>query len=984
MNILIRFIIILFFIITAIFPFFLNAKSCDFPNIDECYINNRDKVFFVEEENISLKNKSNLEIGSIIFSQEKLNIDMYDSKLNLNRIIPPNSKYEVNVSLNNSYFTFRNSNSIIIEELSFTNTEADKPSIFTVYGFSNVRINNITTGEGSKSVIEIKSSSSTVSLKSAKLNELYLVNGYFRIMGGNTSIDSIFNYEYKYLTSFDNDESTNEGYKDLNKGGRIEVVDKGNLTIGKIDAAQLHVVSGNVVIKGDYNIFTVDNVLSDNSDIDKDPEDTLITIEGSGMVNTIKARDLKLLGGMTIQNSGSINNINYAKNEGGDYVGDVKGTLVFEGLKIPDKDGNIKEDDPTPELTLRSVYLDKLVIKGGKVSILSKNSEINEISDPNKKGYLRIEYVSEMKSKNVQINTLDLYSTKYYIVGDFKVDNLKMGSSAEIHFDTISRLNFESLEMGSYSKIEVKSGTLDINVSKNLSVYGTMLNVDSLFLGNKEERGTLKIGVDKNLITTASSSFINGVNSTGNIELSNVNVIADIQDTSIFNLKISYSYNVLHADREIKMTDTNVTTNLPSWFDSDYRIENNEKGENLVVSVQRNKSYNELLASSSFAEDKNTQNIAKSLDKMVEDYAFTQGLSKVITSIDLKSDIDTIGKNLSSLKPIDNNVYIHDIHANASSYLDMVLQNSSYSYLKTKDNKGDILWIRNGFKKGKLNSKNFYDGNRYNIYFAMAGFDIFAVDTEQSYFQLGVAGGFNFSDIKAKSYNINSVGYNVALYSSYVSDYFILNINFMYLNTIYDTERYNISDGKVTSSNNTSEFLSNIEIGSNITLLNKISYDNTALRILGINNLLFKPTLFYSNGYIRGNKVTERGIAGFNLDSYNTTIHDTGFGALFYSTSEAISTDNKILKGYYMPFVEIKTFYRIYSVPDTKVGFIDMGSYYDIDIYGGNSDGFVTKLSLGLDYEKEAHVLGIKYSYEHGISSYNDHAFYLNYKFLLN
>ena len=998
MNILIRFIIILTFILIAVFPFFLNAKSCDFPNIDGCEVKDTNKVYQINHEDISITGNSNLEIGSIILSKETFNLSMKDSKLSLNRIIPYDTKYTLNIDLDNSSFTFRNSNSITIEKLTF-NGDIATPSVFTVQGFSNVMIDELITAPGSKSVLKIKSSLSTVNLKKANLNNVFITNGYLRVREGGTEIDSIVNVDPEDIP--EEGEETEEppvpenGYIDLNKGGRIEILEKGKLTVGDIDASQLHVINGEVNINGKYNIDLIDNLKSgseedpnyEESEEDK-KADKIINIGtgAEGMVNTIRVRDLNLKGKMSVQHTGSIENLNYVKDENGEYVGDAtKGILIYEGKKIPDKDGKIKENDPTPKLTLRNVYLDQLILNDGDISILNRDSIINNITNPTEKGTLSIEYVKNMQSTDVQINNLSLLSTSYKVANNFEVKNLKMTIGSELILAKNTPLNFESLDMGSNTKITVENnGNLDITVSKNLSVFNTMLNVNDLtFSGNADDVGTLKIAVDKNLIDEKSNKFETGISAKGSITLENTNIVADIQNTSMFNLSTAHSYNVLQADGGITWDGGVGSTNLPEWFSSRFDIDGNK----LVVNVERKLSYKQLLDKSGRIDDINTQNIAKSLDKMVsKGYFGRNGVDKVISNIDLKSDIYTIGANLASLKPIDNNIYIHDVHSNATASLDMLLQNSSYSYLKTKNTESDIIWIRNGFKQGKLNPDAYVDGNKYSSYFAMAGFDIFAVDSASSYFQIGVSGGFNFSDINARSglYDIASVGYNVALYSNFIADHFVFSLNALYVNNSYDSDRYSVSDAKVTSNNNVSEILTNVEVGTKFSVLDNISYDSSILKILGVNNLLARPTVFYTNGYINGDKVVEKGNAGYNLGSYSTMIHDAGLGILLYSTNDNVSTENSVLQGSYIPYMEVKTFYRTYNVPDTVVGFIDMGEDYDINIIGDNKDGMVVKTSFGVDYEKDAHILGLKYSYEHGFKNYSDHGFYLNYKFLLN
>lgn len=994
MHIPIRFIISLAFILIAIFPFFLHANSCNFPDLDACKITDTAKIYEITYENVTIKNDSYLEIDTLIFSKELLNLDISNSTLNVNRILPNTTSYKLNISLDNSFFTFRNANSIVIETLIFKDTDTTKSSVFVVQGFSNVDINELITDTGSKSVFKIKSTSSTVNLKKASINDLYFTFGYLRVREGGTYIDNIYNIDPDDTPAEPTPPASN-GYINLNKGGRIEILEKGNLTIGNVEASQLHVINGTVNINGKYNFDLIDNLKSDTdeesmSEEDKNADKVLNIEKGaSGMVSVIKVKDLNLKGQMTVQNSGNIENLNYAKDSNGNYIGTPEGILIFDGKKVPDENGQIKDEDPTPTLTLSHTYLEELQLNDGDIDILNNDSEIRNIKNPTGLGTVNIEYVNSMKSDNVQVTNLNLVSTKYYVSDKFEVKNLKMTISSEVLLDKGTTLDFESLEMGNNTKIIVANdGELNINVSKKLTISSTMLKLNNLnIMGTSEYIATLSISVDGNLRDENPANFNSGVNATGNITLANTNIVADIQNTSMFNLSTDHSYNVMHADGVIAYdyyTSTNATTNLPEWFSSDFQLEND--GKDLVVNVKREKSYTELLAMSNNSGDQNTQNIAESLDKMVEDQSFTNDVAGVISNIDLKSDINNIGLNLASLKPIDNNVYIHDIHANANSSLEMLLQNSSYSYLKTKNTESDILWVRNGVKKGKLNPTEFSDGNKYTSYFAMAGFDIFAVENKSSYFQLGVAGGFNFSDINANhgSYDINSVGYNVALYSNFITDYFTFSLNSIYLNNIYDSQRYSVGYSKTTSTNNVSELLTNVEVSTKFTVLDIIYYDSKILKTLGVNNLLVRPSVFYTNGYITGNSVVEQGMAGYNLGSYSTMIHDTGVGVLLYSTNDNAASEATILQGSYIPYMEVKTFYRIYDVPDTVIGFIGMPEYYDINIVGDNKDELVFKTSLGLDYEKDSHILGIKYSYEYGFENYSEHGFYLNYKFLLN
>ncbi|MDR2007947.1 MAG: autotransporter outer membrane beta-barrel domain-containing protein, partial [Alphaproteobacteria bacterium] len=370
------------------------------------------------------------------------------------------------------------------------------------------------------------------------------------------------------------------------------------------------------------------------------------------------------------------------------------------------------------------------------------------------------------------------------------------------------------------------------------------------------------------------------------------------------------------------------------------------------------------LNSSIYAGDESTINIAKALDNMVDNGKFSDDLKKVITNIDLRSDINTIGGNIASLRPVSNNVYISDIHTTATIYLDMLSQNSSHAYLKTKDAEDPVLWIRNGFKIGNSRAESLYSGNKQTTYFLMGGFDILGLKLNESYFQLGVAGGFNVNDIKANDhlYDISSSGFNAALYANYIANRFSLSLSSMYLANVYDTTR-NPLDSQVNSSRNVSEVVSNASVAYKATFND---------------NIFLQPSIFYTNGYIMAGNTSESGYAGFNIPSYTAMVHDSGAGILLYTDFK----DTNILQGSYSPYVDLKTFYRVYDVPNSNINFLN--TTYDINIIGGTKNSMVIRPSVGIDYEKNSNVLGFKYTYENSFHNYSNHQFHLNYKLLLN
>ncbi|MDR0484219.1 MAG: autotransporter outer membrane beta-barrel domain-containing protein [Alphaproteobacteria bacterium] len=945
------------FVIALVFiSFSARAVSCDSPNFDGCQISDEERVIMIEAEDVSINNSSNMKIGSMIFTKNNLNLSLTNSILDTNRLIPSNYDYKINLTLDASTFIFRNANSLTIEDLTLNNN-----SVFKIQGFSSVSVNNLESSSDKPSKVAIKNSFSILSLKKANIGELYLTAGYLRVREDEATIDNIYSVCPKNICPEDETEeesSKDTGYQDLTTGGYIEITDKGTLTTNILEANQVHVMSGTLNIDGDYKIGILDN-RSSSSIYDKD--DKIVNLNADGIITYIDIDSLTVKGKMGIQNGGSITNLNYAKDSNGDFIGTEpeQGTLEYFGYKIPDKDGNIDENAKTPSLTLRSVYLDRLILHDGDVIITTKDSTINNITNPEENGSLRVEYVDNMKSDSVELNKLTIYSSNYNVNGTFDVKNLTLTSNAELNLDTANSLIFDTLSLSTYSKINSNNNPLDITVNNELNIFNAMLEVGTLTMGNDS---TLNIGIDNNLRDDNLANLNSGIKATGNIDLGNTKIVANLQDTSLFNLSMEHSYNVLHSDTDIKWNGEG-STNLPEWFSANFRIDNN----NLFVAITREESYEQLLRRANI-NDESTINVAKALDKMVKNQTFTKDLAEVITRIDLRSNINNIGNNLASLRPVSNDVYISDIHTTANIYLEMLLQNSNYSYLKTKDKEENILWLRNGFKRGNSNGNNFYSGNSSNTYFVMAGFDILGFNLSESHFQLGVAGGLNFSDIRANDslYDINSSGFNVSMYANYVANRFAINLNTMYLNSIYDTTRTPLNS-QVDSSLNVSEIVSSIEFVS------KNSFHD---------NIFFEPSIFYTNGFITAGNTSETGYAGFNLPKFNTTIHDAGVGALLYTDFKDTLFNVDILQGSYLPYISLKTFYRMYDVPNTNINFLN--TVYGINIIGAQQDSMVVRGSVGVDYEKNANILGIKYTYENSFNNYNNHQFHLNYKFLLN
>ncbi|MCL2567174.1 MAG: autotransporter outer membrane beta-barrel domain-containing protein [Alphaproteobacteria bacterium] len=913
--------------------------ACDAPNFDGCKIDEADKVIVVDkQEDVSITN-STMAIGSLIFTADNLNLNMSNSTLDANRLIPSNYNYKINIDMDNSKLTLRNANSINMEDVNLKNK-----STFTVQGYSSVSVNNFeSTGD---SLVKIKNSFSILSLKTATLEDVYLTAGFLRIQENTVDITNIENTD---------PDDTARDYEDLNKGGYIEITNKGTLNVhNTLKANQIHMISGALNIEGTYEIGALDNK-SSSSIYDKDDKIVNINSNSDGKITYINLNTLNLSGTgvLHLQNGGSISNLNDSNTLGG--------TLEYLGLKIPDKNGNIPENAPVPTLTLRNTYLDTLIIQDGNVKITSSYSTINNITGNG--GSLTLEYVKNMKSDNVAINSLSLYSSNYDVSGTFSANNLTLSNNSVLNLSgSVSSLTFDTLSLNSGSKIT--SANLDIKINNSLNIFNSLQEVNSLEMLNDS---TLTIGIDRN-----TSKLTDGISATGSITLNKANIIANLQDTSDFNLGLNQSYYVLHADG-ISWDNTNLgSTNLPDWFSAEFRFKDINNPKDLIVDITRKETYAELLSKSNYAGDTNTLNIARVLDRMVgetpDNNNFTPNLRKVITNIDLSSDRNTIGSNLASLRPVPNNVYISDIHTTASIYLDLLSQNSSYAYLKTKDSEDTVLWIRNGFKIGSSKAGNFYSGSRNNTYFLMGGFDIVGHNFDSSYLQLGVAGGFNVNDIKANDnlYDINASGFNAGIYANYIAEKFSLSLSSMYLTNMYDTTRLPLQS-KVSSTSKVAEMASSISLAYKTNL-----HDNISI----------KPSIFYTNGYITADKTREDGLAGFNLPSYSATIHDAGVGALFYTDFKETIFNLDILQGSYSPYMDLKTFYRMYDVPHSNINFID--TTYDINIIGMQKNSLVMRGAFGVDYEKNSNVLGINYTYERSFHNYANHQFRLNYKLLLN
>ncbi|MDR2008196.1 MAG: hypothetical protein LBQ34_04405, partial [Alphaproteobacteria bacterium] len=256
----------------------LKAAPCDSPDFNACKIDDEERVIVIDnQENVKITNSSNMKIGSIIFTANNFNLTMKDSALDAYRFAPSNYNYKINISMDNSQLTLRNASSVSMEAVNLSNK-----STLTVQGLSLLSIDDFTSTGGSE--VKIKSSFGMLSLKKATLEDVYMTAGFLRIQG-----DVVAENIYKVDPTDPVD--TTRDYTDLTAGGNIEIVNKGSLTAKKLQASQVHVISGNLTINDAYEIGALDNKTSD--DTSKNDE-KIVNINADGIITTINLDMLKL------------------------------------------------------------------------------------------------------------------------------------------------------------------------------------------------------------------------------------------------------------------------------------------------------------------------------------------------------------------------------------------------------------------------------------------------------------------------------------------------------------------------------------------------------------------------------------------------------------------------------------------------------------------------------------------------------------------